>query len=162
MAQFVIKKAKSGVMFNLKASNKEIVATSQVYKSTDSCRRGIKSVIRNAKAAGVADHIRFTVADAATRTPSAFEKITGFSRTMVITNPPYGGRLMTPEEAAEIYKMISSLYLTPQGFCRPGMRLSVITPDDSFEVATGHKADKRVKLYNGNIKCQLNNYFKLK
>lgn len=50
MAEFVIKKAKSGVMFNLKASNKEIVATSQVYKSTDSCRRGIKSVIRNAKA----------------------------------------------------------------------------------------------------------------
>ena len=103
--------------------------------------KAIESSIRNAKAAGVADHIKFTVA---------------------ITNPPYGGRLMTPEEAADIYKMISSLYLTSQGFCRPGMRLSVITPDDSFEVATGHKADKRVKLYNGNIKCQLNNYFKLK
>lgn len=124
--------------------------------------KAIDSSIRNAKAAGVSGHIRFNVADAATRTPSSFEKITGFPRTMVITNPPYGGRLMTPEEAAEIYKMISSLYLTPQGFCRPGMRLSVITPDDSFEVATGHKADKRFKLYNGNIKCQLNNYFKLK
>lgn len=49
MAEFVIKKAKSGVMFNLKASNKEVIATSQVYTSRDSCRRGIKSVIRNAK-----------------------------------------------------------------------------------------------------------------
>ena len=49
MAEFVIKKAKSGVMFNLKASNKEIIATSQIYKSNDSCRKGIKSVIRNAK-----------------------------------------------------------------------------------------------------------------
>ena len=57
--------------------------------------------------------------------------------------------------------MISSLYLTKNGACRPGMRLSVISPDDSFEEATGHKADKRIKLYNGNIKCQLNNYFKL-
>ena len=123
--------------------------------------KAIESSIRNAKAAGVDGHIRFNVADAATRTPSSFESITGFKRTMVITNPPYGGRLMTVEEAYEIYKMISSLYLTSKGTCKPGMRLSVISPDDSFEEATGHKADKRVKLYNGNIKCQLNNYFKL-
>ena len=123
--------------------------------------KAIESSIRNAKAAGVDGHIRFNVADAATRTPSSFESITGFKRTMVITNPHYGGRLMTVEEAYEIYKMISSLYLTSKGTCKPGMRLSVISPDDSFEEATGHKADKRVKLYNGNIKCQLNNYFKL-
>ena len=123
--------------------------------------KAIESSIRNAKAAGVDGHIRFNVADAATRTPSSFESITGFKRTMVITNPPYGGRLMTVDEAYDIYKMISSLYLTSKGTCKPGMRLSVISPDDSFEEATGHKADKRVKLYNGNIKCQLNNYFKL-
>ena len=49
MAQFVIRKTKSGVVFNLKASNKEVIATSQVYKSNDTCRKGIKSVIRNAK-----------------------------------------------------------------------------------------------------------------
>ena len=131
------------------------------FYGSDIDPRAIESSIRNAKSAGVADHIKFAVADAATRTPSSFESITGFKRTMVITNPPYGGRLMTVEEAYEIYKMISSLYLTSQGFCRPGMRLSVISPDDSFEQATGHKADKRFKLYNGNIKCQLNNYFKL-
>ena len=131
------------------------------YFGSDIDPKAIESSIRNAKAAGVSEHIKFNVADAATRTPSAFEKITGFPRTMVITNPPYGGRLMTPEEAAEIYKMISSLYLTSNGFCRQGMRLSVISPDDSFEIACGHKAHKRFKLYNGNIKCQLNNYFKL-
>lgn len=124
--------------------------------------KAIESSKRNAASAGVDSFIKFTVADAATRTPAAFEKITGFQRTMVITNPPYGGRLMTPEGAADIYRMISSLYLTPDGFCRKGMRLSVITPDDSFEAAVNHKADKRFKLYNGNIKCQLNNYFKLK
>ena len=47
MAQFVIKKTKTGFTFNLKASNKEIVATSEVYNTKDSCKRGIKSVIRN-------------------------------------------------------------------------------------------------------------------
>lgn len=132
------------------------------YFGSDIDPKAIESSVRNAKNAGVSEFIRFNVADAATRTPKAYETITGFTRTMVITNPPYGGRLMTPEEAAEIYKMISSLYLTPDGFCRRGMRLSVISPDDTFELSTGHKADKRFKLYNGNIKCQLNNYFKLK
>lgn len=131
------------------------------FYGSDIDPKAIESSVRNARSAGVDGHIKFAVADAATRTPSSFQNITGFSRTMVITNPPYGGRLQTVEEAYEIYKMISSLYLTKEGFCRPGMRLSVISPDDSFEEATGHKADKRIKLYNGNIKCQLNNYFKL-
>ena len=47
------------------------------------------------------------------------------------------------------------------GFCKKGLRLSVITPENAFEEATGHKADKRVKLYNGAIVCTLSNYFKL-
>jgi len=137
--------------------------TDRIYfYGSDIDPKAIESSIRNAKTAGVADYIKFAVADAAIRTPSALESITGFDRNMVITNPPYGGRLMTPEEAAEIYQMIAKLYLTREGLCRKGMRMSVITPDDSFELATGHKADKRVKLYNGNIKCQLNNYFKIK
>ena len=42
-----------------------------------------------------------------------------------------------------------------------GVRLSVITPDKDFETATGCKADKSYKLYNGNKVCHLNNYFRL-
>lgn len=132
------------------------------FFGSDIDSKAIESSLRNAKLAGVDQYIKFSVADAATRTPSALNSITGFDRNMIITNPPYGGRLMTPEEAAEIYQMISKLYLTSEGLCKKGMRMSVISPDDSFEIATGHKADKRVKLYNGNIKCQLNNYFKIK
>ena len=106
--------------------------------------------------------IKFQVADAETRTPDALKSITGSDRQLILTNPPYGGRLMTPEEADEIYRMIASTYLTSDGFCKKGVRLSVISPEDTFELACGHKADKRTKLYNGNIKCQLNNYYKLK
>ena len=50
MAQFVIKKTKTGFTFALKVSNKETIAVaSEVYNTKDSCKRGIKSVIRNAK-----------------------------------------------------------------------------------------------------------------
>ena len=94
-------------------------------------------------------------------TTDYLEKLTNLPRQLVITNPPYGGRLMTPEEAAKIYKLIDRNYLTKDGFCKKGLRLSVITPENAFEEATGHKADKRVKLYNGAIVCTLSNYFKL-
>ncbi len=47
MGKFVIKKAKSGMMFNLKASNGQVVATSEVYSSLDACKKGIASVQKN-------------------------------------------------------------------------------------------------------------------
>lgn len=112
--------------------------------------------------AGVGKLISFHVGDVAKETPDALLKRTGFDRQLVLTNPPYGGRLLTLNDAEKLYKLLGSTYLTSEGFCKKGIRLSVISPDDSFEVATGFKADKRFKLYNGNIKCQLNSYFKMK
>ena len=48
MGKFVISEAKNGgFVFNLKAGNGEIIATSQVYKSLDSCKNGIESVKKN-------------------------------------------------------------------------------------------------------------------
>ena len=41
-----------------------------------------------------------------------------------------------------------------------GWSYSIISPDEEFEKAFGRKADKRRKLYNGMIKCQLYMYFK--
>ncbi|MBO4242622.1 MAG: class I SAM-dependent RNA methyltransferase [Clostridiales bacterium] len=132
------------------------------FFGSDIDRKAIESAKANAEHAGVEKLIRFQTADAETRTPEALQSITGSDRQLILTNPPYGGRLMTPEEADEIYRMIASTYLTNDGFCKKGVRLSVISPEDTFEQACGHKADKRTKLYNGNIKCQLNNYYKLK
>ena len=36
----------------------------------------------------------------------------------------------------------------------------IISPHEDFEKIFGHAADKRRKLYNGMIKCQLYMYFK--
>jgi len=53
IGKFAIKETKTGVKFNLKASNGEIILSSQVYKSDKSCLNGIQSVIKNAPIAAV-------------------------------------------------------------------------------------------------------------
>lgn len=55
MGKFVIRKTKTGIMFNLKASNGEVIATSEVYNSKAACKNGIESVRRNAPVAAVED-----------------------------------------------------------------------------------------------------------
>ena len=48
--RYIVNKAKnSKVYFNLVAGNKEVVGSSQMYKTRDTLRKGRDSVIRNAK-----------------------------------------------------------------------------------------------------------------
>ena len=123
--------------------------------------KAIETSLRNAHAAGIDEVVRFKVADAFSQTTEQLSIWTGLNRQLIICNPPYGERLLTEDEAQEIYKRIGATYLDNQGMCRKGIRLSVISPDDTFESAVGHSADKRRKLYNGNIKCQMYHYYKL-
>ena len=51
MGKFVIKTTKSGVKFDLKANNGEVIATSEVYTTEAACRKGIDSVKANALSA---------------------------------------------------------------------------------------------------------------
>ncbi len=44
MAKFVVKETATGVKFDLKAGNGEVIATSQVYSSEAACLNGIESV----------------------------------------------------------------------------------------------------------------------
>ena len=55
MGKFVIRKTATGIKFDLKAANGEVIATSEVYTSEDACRNGIASVKKNAPNAGVED-----------------------------------------------------------------------------------------------------------
>ena len=55
MGKFVIRKTATGIKFDLKAGNGEVIATSEVYSSESACRSGIASVQKNAPAAGVED-----------------------------------------------------------------------------------------------------------
>jgi len=55
MGKFAIKTVKTGVKFNLKAGNGEIIATSEGYKAKASCMNGIESVRKNAPDAPVVE-----------------------------------------------------------------------------------------------------------
>ena len=74
---------------------------------------------------------------------------------VVICNPPYGERLLDIKAAQEIYRTMGKVF--GQGFPH---RYYIISPDMEFERSFGRKADKRRKLYNGMIPCQLYMYFK--
>ena len=48
MGKFVIRTTNTGVKFDLKAGNGEVIATSEVYSSLDACKNGVESVKKNA------------------------------------------------------------------------------------------------------------------
>ena len=54
MGKFVIKTGKTGVRFNLQATNGQVIGTSEIYKSDASCLNGIDSV-RRCSAGGIED-----------------------------------------------------------------------------------------------------------
>lgn len=54
--KFVIKTTKSGdYVFNLKAGNGEVIATSQSYSTLDACKNGVESIKTNAPVAAIED-----------------------------------------------------------------------------------------------------------
>ena len=53
MGKFVIRETKTGIKFDLKAGNGEVIVTSEVYASEAACRNGVASVQKNAPVAAV-------------------------------------------------------------------------------------------------------------
>ena len=53
MGKFVIRKTNTGIKFDLKAGNGEVIATSEVYTTEAACKNGIDSVQKNAPVAAV-------------------------------------------------------------------------------------------------------------
>ena len=103
----------------------------------------LKIARENAEKAGVADRIRFKKRDIKDFKPD-------FERQTVITNPPYGERLLDITSAEQLYKTMGERFLK-----NPSASYTIISPDDDFEKIFGKKADKRRKLYNGMLKCQV-------
>ncbi|MBQ4105062.1 MAG: class I SAM-dependent RNA methyltransferase [Clostridia bacterium] len=102
---------------------------------------------RNAEAAGVSDYVEFVERD-------LYDFSSQRERGTLITNPPYGERMLSVKEAEELYRAMGRLFERKKGWS-----YAVITPDDDFEKCFGRRADKRRKLYNGMLQCQLYMYY---
>ena len=98
----------------------------------------------NARKAGVEDMVRFEVADMA-----AFRRTSEYGQ--LVTNPPYGERLLDQQAAEQLYRGFGRVYRD----LPPKWRVLVLTSCGDFEKCFGRKADKKRKLYNGMLKCDL-------
>ncbi len=104
--------------------------------------------LQNAQKAGVAGRLQAAAADVAAFAPTT-------PRGIVVTNPPYGERLLDVQAARELYRRMGAVMEK-----KPGWRYAVISPDEQFEEHFGRPADKKRKLYNGMLRCTLYLYFK--
>lgn len=96
----------------------------------------------NAELAGVDDCVRFEVADA-----GKFHRDSDYGQ--LVTNPPYGERLLEKREAEALYRSFGKAARTLPA----GWRVLVLSSHTEFERAFGRSAEKKRKLYNGMLKC---------
>lgn len=98
----------------------------------------------NAALAGVEDCIRFEVADA-----GQFHRDSEYGQ--LVTNPPYGERLLEKKEAEALYRVFGAAMAKMP----PKWRILVLSSHTEFERCFGRPAGKRRKLYNGMLKCDV-------
>ena len=112
-------------------------------------KHGVYAVLNagsNAKLASVEKRCHFEVADVA--------DFAARSEAIVLTNPPYGERMSTIEGAAKLARTLGQ-----QMELHPCAGVYAITADMDFEHHYGKRANKRRKMYNGMIPCQLYMYY---
>ena len=103
----------------------------------------------NAELAEVDDIVKFEVDDA-----TRFHWGGLYGR--IVTNPPYGERLLEREEAGELYRAFGrAMDKLPDSW-----KVYVLSSHPDFERCYGKFADKKRKLYNGMLKCDLFMYGK--
>ena len=105
--------------------------------------KAVEIAHENARRAGVDDVVRFEVADAL-----AFDRKT--EKGIIVTNPPYGERIMEKREAEALYAGFGKAYRASENW-----KLYLLSAHTEFERCFGQAADKKRKLYNGMIKCDL-------
>ena len=72
---------------------------------------------------------------------------------VLITNPPYGERMMTPGAVKALYHELRTVFDT-----LPDWQINIITSAKDFELIYGKPANRRRKLSNGGMPCTLYQY----
>lgn len=128
------------------ARSREFSGDYRIFAS-DIDPHAIEIAKENARRAGVDDVVKFEIADA-----MQFSRKT--ENGIIVTNPPYGERIMEKREAEGLYAGFGKAYLASENW-----KLYLLSSHTEFERTFGKTADKKRKLYNGMIKCDLFMYF---
>lgn len=108
----------------------------------------VKVARENVRRAGMSGCIRVFERDALTIDTMG-------RRGTIVTNPPYGERLLDLKTARELYCQMG------RSFANLGKwQIYILTSDEEFQRFYGKRADKVKRLYNGMIKCGLYQFFK--
>lgn len=110
--------------------------------------RAVELARENARRAGVEKYIRF-------RLENALDITTEGRKGTVICNPPYGERLSDAESVDRLYRAMGVSFAKLDSW-----QIYVLTSDEDFERKYGRRADKRKRLYNGMLRCNLYQYFR--
>ena len=101
----------------------------------------IKLARIHAEKAGVSKYIHLQRADMR-------EFSSRFSHGVIITNPPYGERLLTRNEIVKLYRDFGKVYSSLDNWS-----CYALTSVTDFERLFNKKADKKRKIYNGKLEC---------
>lgn len=105
----------------------------------------VKLAAENANKAGVSHTVHFETQDAC--------KLRLNREGTLICNPPYGERMMDIVSARKLLRNFGTVA------SRSPMKQYIISSDEKFEEFFGVKADKKRKLYNGMLRCNLFMYY---
>lgn len=103
--------------------------------------------LHNARKAGVSQLIRFREGDA-TKLP--LPAASG----VIVCNPPYGERMMEQRSAQRLYRDMGRHWRFADGW-----KQYILSSDPEFEHFFGRQADKKRKLYNGRLQCNVYMYY---
>lgn len=112
--------------------------------------KAVQLTLDNAAKAGVASRVKVH------QGPVEEFRLEDFptGKAIILTNPPYGERLLEVQQAEAIYKTLGQVFPKSED-----TSYYIISPHEEFEDLFGRPASKRRKLYNGMIKCQVFMYF---
>ncbi len=113
---------------------------------SDNDADSLNIAISNAKKAGVGKLIRFEEVDATKRDLPAEQGV-------IVCNPPYGERMLEQRSAQRLYQALGKHLRYADGW-----KKFIISSEPEFEHYFGKRADKKRKLYNGMIQCNLYQY----
>ena len=102
---------------------------------------------KNAQAAGVEADIHF-------KQMRLQDLKTDKTNGVIISNPPYGERLLDDEAIVTLYREMGQTFAPLETWSK-----FILTSDEQFEVRYGQQADKKRKLYNGTLKVDLYQFF---